>query len=419
MPEVEHPLATPNNDLALKPGQDLVLRDSHGSERLRLDAATGTIRIRTAEGHTHIRMDGDGANLFIGGFANDGDLLIFPQSSASHEPRFASIHINGNSSAVVVGNDTLAGTMRVQGDGHKVEVTGTDGSVTLSGRLEVRTMGGALIARIDANGGLLVGGGGQGGSLHLRSTNADSTIIMDGAHAAGRFGGNGENGRIELTDAADVSTIVLNGATGNLGLGATQGGNAGALFIKDESGADILVFNGSTGSVGLGREGHEGNVFVKNEQGQNTIHLSGRTGDILLSNADCAEDFDIKDSQDVTPGTVMVIGDQEQLERCRIPYDRRVAGVLSGAGNLRPGIVLGKRPTSHVRLPLALVGKVFCKVDARYGSIDIGDLLTTSATPGHAMKAQDRDASFGAVLGKALCPWSEGVGLIPVLIALQ
>jgi hypothetical protein len=65
------------------------------------------------------------------------------------------------------------------------------------------------------------------------------------------------------------------------------------------------------------------------------------------------------------------------------------------------------------------MGKVFCKVDAQYGAIDIGDLLTTSPTPGHAMKTSDPLKAFGAVIGKALRPWSSGQGLIPILIALQ
>ena len=71
------------------------------------------------------------------------------------------------------------------------------------------------------------------------------------------------------------------------------------------------------------------------------------------------------------------------------------------------------------RMPLALVGKVYCKVDAGHGAIEIGDLLTTSPTPGHAMKAADPMRAFGAVIGKALRPLASGTGLIPILVALQ
>jgi hypothetical protein len=66
-----------------------------------------------------------------------------------------------------------------------------------------------------------------------------------------------------------------------------------------------------------------------------------------------------------------------------------------------------------------LLGKVFCKVDAGHGAIEIGDLLTTSPTPGHAMKAENPLKAFGTVIGKALRPLAEGQGLIPILIALQ
>lgn len=103
----------------------------------------------------------------------------------------------------------------------------------------------------------------------------------------------------------------------------------------------------------------------------------------------------------------------------------RVAGVISGAGDCKPGIVLDKKPTSQnsssssIRVPIALVGKVNCKVDADYSAIKVGDMLTTSDTPGCAMKASSYKKAFGAVLGKALQAVKSGRSLIPVLIALQ
>lgn len=71
------------------------------------------------------------------------------------------------------------------------------------------------------------------------------------------------------------------------------------------------------------------------------------------------------------------------------------------------------------RQPIALLGKAFCKVDAQYGAIEVVDLLTTSPTRGHAMKAADQNKASGAVIGKPLRPLKEGRGLIPILIALQ
>jgi hypothetical protein len=112
-------------------------------------------------------------------------------------------------------------------------------------------------------------------------------------------------------------------------------------------------------------------------------------------------------------------GDKGALEPSQSGYDRRVAGVISGAGDFKPGIVLDKHGARPNRKPIALLGKVNCKVDTRYGAIEIGDLLTTSPTTGHAMKATDPQQAFGATIGKALRPMADGQGLLPILVALQ
>lgn len=45
--------------------------------------------------------------------------------------------------------------------------------------------------------------------------------------------------------------------------------------------------------------------------------------------------------------------------------------------------------------------------------------MTTSETPGHAMKASDRDRAYGAVIGKAMSELNEETGLVLVLVNLQ
>jgi hypothetical protein len=136
--------------------------------------------------------------------------------------------------------------------------------------------------------------------------------------------------------------------------------------------------------------------------------------------ADCAEDFDIVETEVIEPGTVMVLDQEGKLCQSLKPYDKKVAGVISGAGNYRPGIVLDQqRYSQNNRLPVALMGKVYCKVDADLNSIEVGDLLTTSSTPGYAMKVSDPFQAFGTIIGKALHPLKEGKELIPILVALQ
>ena len=168
------------------------------------------------------------------------------------------------------------------------------------------------------------------------------------------------------------------------------------------------------------------NFIIRNEdhsRDELKIDNSGNisvSGDIQLIGADCAEAFDLSESMiAVEPGTVMVLDQDGKLRVSEEAYDRKVAGVVSGAGDYRPGIVLGRSATQAQKPPIALIGKVYCKVDASYGPITVGDLLTTSDTPGHAMRAENISQSFGAVIGKAMAPLTTGQSLIPILIALQ
>jgi hypothetical protein len=125
------------------------------------------------------------------------------------------------------------------------------------------------------------------------------------------------------------------------------------------------------------------------------------------------------------PGDVVVIAPDTNgefgLDRATQAYDTSVAGIVS----TEPGITLGVRDgnimpgNNEDQVPLALVGRVPCKVDASYGAIAIGDLLTTSPTPGHAMRCDDRLACLGAIIGKALEPLEDGTDVILVLVALQ
>jgi hypothetical protein len=140
--------------------------------------------------------------------------------------------------------------------------------------------------------------------------------------------------------------------------------------------------------------------------------------DVVLG-SDCAEDFDIAPWANTEPGTVMVLTENGALEPSQNAYDKKVAGVISGAGDYKPGLILGRCNLSQERMPLALVGKVYCKVDADPAPIAIGDLLTTSARTGYGMKAANPALAFGAVIGKALRPLPSGQGMIPILVALQ
>jgi hypothetical protein len=259
------------------------------------------------------------------------------------------------------------------------------------------------------------------------------TIHILGNQGTMYIGGHGTDGRIIFYDAKGNSPIIINSNNNSMVLrnkaikdSIFLNGTEGSIILHDRNGVHSFSLHGNVSNytgLWLGANESEGKkagkIFIRDGNGKHSIILDGASGDIFLNNADCAEEFDVLDLQDIEPGTVMVIENEGKLRQSTVAYDKRVAGVISGAGNYKPGIVLDKRHTDFNRQSISLMGKVYCKVDADISPIEVGDLLTTSSTPGHAMKAVDPLKAFGAVIGKALRPLRKGTGLIPLLIALQ
>jgi hypothetical protein len=214
-----------------------------------------------------------------------------------------------------------------------------------------------------------------------------------------------------LTATADGPARAVAGTA--TGADALHGQSAGAGF----SGVAGIHTAGGNGVYGSSKSGNAG-AFDGKVQVNGNLTVSG---DVFLPGADCAELFAVtSDTASVLPGTLLVIDSEGELAPSSRAYDRRVAGVVAGAGSYRPGIVLDSEqalrgPSARV----SLIGKAFCQVDAGYGPIEVGDLLTTSDTVGCAMKASDRDRAFGAVVGKALRPLQSGRALLPILLTLQ
>ena len=145
----------------------------------------------------------------------------------------------------------------------------------------------------------------------------------------------------------------------------------------------------------------------------------------LTGGADVAEPYQIATSRQVAPRPGMVVSiDPDrtgQMRVCTQAYDSAVGGIISGANGIHPGVVLRQAGTvADGALPIASLGRVWCWCDADAGgTISPGDLLTTSATPGHAMRVRDHDRARGAILGKAMSPLKSGKGLVLVLVTLE
>jgi len=162
----------------------------------------------------------------------------------------------------------------------------------------------------------------------------------------------------------------------------------------------------------------------------------------ITTPADFAEMIEVTTgAESVEPGDVVAIDPlhPRSVHISTVSHSSLVMGVYS----TKPGVVGSERewdmpaaPASEAFLaderltlkrsdmaelydevPVAVVGIVPTKVSAENGPIRPGDLLVTSDTPGHAMRADDPKA--GTILGKALGSQNEGTGVIRVLVTLQ
>jgi hypothetical protein len=142
----------------------------------------------------------------------------------------------------------------------------------------------------------------------------------------------------------------------------------------------------------------------------------------ITGGSDLAEPFSISTKdQSVSEGEVVVIDEANpgQLKLTDQPYDTRVAGVISGANGIHPGIQMHQQGMLEGGKNVALSGRVYVQADTSNGAIKPGDLLTTSSTPGRAMKVSDHARAAGAILGKAMTALSQGQGMVLVLVTLQ
>jgi hypothetical protein len=230
------------------------------------------------------------------------------------------------------------------------------------------------------------------------------------------------NGNFGIGTTAPSARLHLSG--GGMKIDGTQSIEFGAGIAGKETSAgrmgygtfvaDALNIVGAGNTVAT-RKLHvfaEGGSFFTGRVSATTVEIRG--------GADITEGFD-STTQNIEPGTLMVIDPEHpgQLMPSTSAYDRKVAGIVSGAGGVNSGLHMGQDSVLNGKHPIAMTGRVYVKCSAANGPIIPGDRLTTSLVPGHAMKATDPQQWDGAVIGKAMSSLDQGEGLVLVLVNLQ
>jgi hypothetical protein len=319
-----------------------------------------------------------------------------------------------------------------------------DGAGRLAGLLGVTTGGGDLnLFQINEQPGIRLNGDrstfdnqtSSGGEISVHTRGGHVGVLVDGDHSdAGRieirqpnaiqphvdiFGrGQADGGEIRIKDRAGTTATVRL-------IGAQQSNTGGRLEMSQANGQLTVVLDAEGGNGG-------GFLTLRKSDGTQTIVLDsdqGGRGRVttqvleITGGSDLSEKFDIATpGVEVEPGMVVCIDpvNTGRLILSERAYDRTVAGIISGAGGVSPGMLMGQAGTAaDGRYPVALAGRVYCRVDASYGAVAPGDLITTSTTPGHGMKVSDPAQAHGAILGKAMTSLDEGQGLVLVLVSLH
>ncbi len=270
----------------------------------------------------------------------------------------------------------------------------------------------------------------SGGALaNFRNSNDDTTISLNADVS--------DAGRIRLRNASEEPTIQLDAES--------SGNDMGKLILRDSDSITAEFFSNSnlgsclemwdidgTNTVSIysswsGGEDGGGRIRLREPDGSVAIDLNAESGISrtkvleITGGSDLSEQFDVRGGE-VVPGTVVCIDSSNpgELIVCGEAYDRTVAGIVSGAGGVKTGMMMGQRNSvADGAIPVALTGRVYVRADATNASIEPGDLLTTGDIPGRAVKVLDHDRAQGAIIGKAMTGLCDGTGLVLVLVSLQ
>lgn len=261
------------------------------------------------------------------------------------------------------------------------------------------------------NGSDTYGIGIQSGTQYYR-TGSQFAWFKGGVHNdAGNNAGAGGSTLMTLGSGGELD--VRGSASGYGLLNRDNQSKRWVMYSRNSGATDQIAFYSSTAGGDVASFSPNGDLYLVGALTTTVLTIRG--------GADVAEPFDMTGPEEMEPGSVVVIDEANagKLKLSTTACDTRVAGIISGAGGVQPGLRLHQEGVMEGDHHVALSGRVYVKAENSHGIIKPGDLLTTSDLPGRAMKVTDHAGSQGAILGKAMSPLDESTGLVLVLVTLQ
>jgi hypothetical protein len=403
---------------------DLGAANVHGSlDIFSTSVGTPSISLNGAQNRIDMRNDDGGTKvqLTASGFGSSGMLTLYGSgvnwdNSGPNRAALLTANLNlGGALTLYSSNGSSRASLAGANSGGRLflsQADGSDGAKLYADNLD----GAGQLSLSSSNGvprvhlyGQRPGSSYQGGELSiLNSTGLEVAELV--AHSEGSsLTLRDEDGSIKhwFTTVADGNSIQrMYNAQGSMGviLETESFNDSGRLRLNNASGLTRVQIDGHDNLSGAGA------ISIDNANGVRTVYIvgddangNGRVTTQVLQitgGSDLSEQFNVNTADSaLQPGMVVCIDPTKpgDLKLSSTAYDQTVAGVLSGAGGVQPGMLMGQAGTAaDGKHPVALTGRVYCYVDATRGAIQPGDLLTTSDTPGHAMKAVDHTRAQGA-----------------------
>lgn len=266
-----------------------------------------------------------------------------------------------------------------------------------------------------ANGNGVFGAGGVNGVWGFTPKDYGIGVLGTSFYYGVKGSAAGTKGAIGVWGEVTSNTNDVRGVYGTT-ISPTGNGIVGENFATTGNGRGVWGVSHSPDGAGVLGENLDPNGWAGYFSGKvavKTLQING--------GSDLAEPFEVSTKESIDPGTVMIIDEHNpgELIESNKEYDNKVAGIVSGAGGIKPGITLHQDGILEGSTLIAISGRVYCKAEATAHSIKVGDLLTTSKIRGYAMKAADKQKRQGAVIGKAMSSLKSGKGLVLVLVNLQ
>ena len=218
-------------------------------------------------------------------------------------------------------------------------------------------------------------------SLYLNNTTLTFTT-PGGFDFMAATGGTSSNTVVSTYGTLDTSSGTLKATLFTTGASSATGQVIGNWSVQASSTWDVTLATLKSLTLTTGADATAGTI-------QGNWSLTGASK-LQATYADLAEFYE--GDKEYEPGTVLVFGGDKEVTTTTTINDTRSAGVVT----TNPAYVMNAEQKG-IKVCIALAGRVPVKV---VGRVKKGDMLTTSATPGYAVKALN--PTLGAVIGKAL-----------------